>query len=450
MHDDADTIAAIATANGKGGIGIIRVSGPNTATVAKLLLGGVIEPRQACFRHFRNADESIIDSGLAIYFKSPASYTGEDTLELQGHGGPVVLDMMLKRVLSLGTRLAQPGEFTQRAFLNNKLDLTQAEAVADIIDAGTVEAARSAQRSLQGAFSGKIKSLQDSLTQLRLYVESAIDFSDEDIDFLGTQDLKNKIQQLLTAFSELRATAKQGALLRDGMTVVIAGKPNAGKSSLLNALAQKDSAIVTSIEGTTRDILKEHIQIDGMPIHIIDTAGLRETEDIVEKEGVRRAHNAIQSADQVLLMVDDQETHSEDCLSLLKDIPEQIPVTLIYNKIDKTGVDACLFNQSDKVVIRLSAKTGDGLELLTEHLKVLMGFNPVEKNIFLARRRHLDALEQAEVFVKSGVTQLLDYQAGELFAEELRLAQQALSEITGEFSADDLLGEIFSSFCIGK
>ncbi|WP_020162791.1 tRNA uridine-5-carboxymethylaminomethyl(34) synthesis GTPase MnmE [Cycloclasticus pugetii] len=446
-----DTIAAVATASGRGGIGIIRISGTNTKQISQQLLGSEIPARQACFKLFKANDNSTIDSGLALYFKSPASYTGEDTLELQGHGGPVVLDMLLKRVLALGARLAEPGEFTQRAFLNNKLDLAQAEAVADIIDAGTAAAASSAQRSLQGAFSERINDLQRQLKHLRLYVESAIDFSDEDIDFLAGEELQKIISNLQQAFKTITETAKQGSLLRDGMTVVLAGKPNAGKSSLLNALSQRDTAIVTAVAGTTRDVLKEQIQIDGMPVHIIDTAGLRETSDIIEQEGVKRAKHAISQADQVLLVVDDQESSSDDYLSLLNDIPASVPVTIVFNKVDITGTQVGETTSKDgRTIIRLSAKHKDGLNLLTQHLKERMGFNSEEKNVFLARRRHLDALTRSHAFLNDGIAQLLHYQAGEMFAEDLRLAQNALSEITGKMTPDDLLGEIFSSFCIGK
>lgn len=450
MLVDNDTIAAVATARGRGGIGIIRISGSNTQQICEQLLGSQIPARQACLKAFKEQDNTTIDSGIALFFKAPASYTGEDTLELQGHGGPVVLDLVLKRILSLGARLADPGEFTQRAFLNDKLDLAQAEAVADIIDAGTEAAAISAQRSLEGVFSTRITDLQNQLTHLRLYVESAIDFSDEDIDFLAGDELRKIIDTLEQAFKSLIETAKQGTLLRDGMTVVLAGKPNAGKSSLLNALAQRDTAIVTEIAGTTRDVLKELIQIDGMPVHIIDTAGLRETDNVIEQEGVKRAKQAIAGADQVLLVVDAQDLASKSHLSLLRDIPADIPVTIVCNKIDLTGEQPCLLEDEGRTTIKLSAKQGNGLTILTEHLKMLMGFNPEEKNIFLARRRHLDALARANEFLNVGIEQLLSNQAAELFAEDLRLAQQALSEITGKVTPDDLLGEIFSSFCIGK
>tara|TARA_R110002096_G_scaffold196966_3_gene380054 strand:+ start:26886 stop:28271 length:1386 start_codon:yes stop_codon:yes gene_type:complete len=447
---DTDTIAAIATASGRGGIGIIRVSGGNTAQIAKAILGTQLKPRKAYHKPFKAQDGSIIDTGLALYFQSPASYTGEDTLELQGHGGPVVMDMLLRRVVELGARLARAGEFTERAFLNEKLDLAQAEAVADVIDAGTEQAVKSAQRSLQGEFSAQIKTLQEAITQIRLYVESAIDFSDEDIDFLASEELVKKQQRVQQLFLQIQRIAKQGSLLREGITVVLAGSPNAGKSSLLNALTEKDSAIVTNVPGTTRDTLKEQIQLDGMPLHIIDTAGLRETADVVEQEGVRRAHKAIQSADRVLLVIDDRERETVSLEQRLRDIPKKIPVTLVFNKIDLTGSPAGLF--SDHVVpeINLSIKNSTGLDVLRNHLKQVVGFEAGDQGVFMARRRHLDALKRADTLYTEGVQQFIKHQAGELFAEDLRQVQNALSEITGSMSADDLLGEIFSSFCIGK
>lgn len=450
MLSDTDTIAAIATASGRGGIGIIRVSGGNTAQIAKAILGTQLKPRKAYHKPFKAQDGSIIDTGLALYFQSPASYTGEDTLELQGHGGPVVMDMLLRRVVELGARLARAGEFTERAFLNEKLDLAQAEAVADVIDAGTEQAVKSAQRSLQGEFSAQIKTLQEAITQIRLYVESAIDFSDEDIDFLASEELVKKQQRVQQLFLQIQRIAKQGSLLREGITVVLAGSPNAGKSSLLNALTEKDSAIVTNVPGTTRDTLKEQIQLDGMPLHIIDTAGLRETADVVEQEGVRRAHKAIQSADRVLLVIDDRERETVSLEQRLRDIPKKIPVTLVFNKIDLTGSPAGLF--SDHVVpeINLSIKNSTGLDVLRNHLKQVVGFEAGDQGVFMARRRHLDALKRADTLYTEGVQQFIKHQAGELFAEDLRQVQNALSEITGSMSADDLLGEIFSSFCIGK
>ncbi|ORU91162.1 MAG: tRNA uridine(34) 5-carboxymethylaminomethyl synthesis GTPase MnmE [Cycloclasticus sp. symbiont of Poecilosclerida sp. N] len=448
--ENNDTITAIATARGRGGIGVIRVSGPRTNKICEQILGTKIPARQACLQKFKEKDGSIIDNGIALFFKGPASYTGEDTLELQGHGGPVVLDMLLKRIITLGARLAEPGEFTQRAFLNDKLDLAQAEAVADLIDAGTEAAATSAQRSLEGDFSKHINDLQKQLTHLRLYTESAIDFSDEDIDFLGGEELEKQIYTIKESFKTLSNKAKQGCLLRDGMTVVLVGKPNAGKSSLMNAMAQREAAIVTEVAGTTRDILKEKIQIDGMPVHIIDTAGLRETDDIIEREGVKRAKQAVSTADHVLLIVDDQEPYSDSYLESLKDRPKGAPVTTVFNKIDLTGAKPRIKINGEQATIKLSAKHNEGLDLLTNHLKESMGFSSQEKSVFLARRRHLDALARANEFLNTGVDQLLKNQAGELFAEDLRLAQQALSEITGKITPDDLLGEIFSSFCIGK
>jgi tRNA modification GTPase len=450
MMKATDTIAAIATASGRGGIGVIRVSGPATTDICQAIFAQQLEPRKAYYKSFKDDDNSVIDSGLALFFKAPASYTGEDTLELQGHGGPVVLDMLLKRVVSLGARLARAGEFTERAFLNNKMDLAQAEAVADVIDAGTEQAVRSAQRSLHGEFSEQIQLLQNKITNIRLYVESAIDFSDEDIDFLASDELSKKREDLKQQFVRIQRVAKQGSLLRDGMTVVLAGSPNAGKSSLLNALTQKDSAIVTDIAGTTRDTLKEHIQIDGMPLHIIDTAGLRETTDIVEQEGVKRARSAIQSADRVLLVVDDRERGKASTKERLESIPKSIPVTVIYNKVDLTGATPGLVLESKDPVINLSIKSGEGLEDLRQHLKQCMGFHSGEEGVFMARRRHLEALKKAERLYIEGIEQFADHQAGELFAEDLRQAQNALSEITGTVTVDDLLGEIFSSFCIGK
>ncbi len=450
MVDENDTIAAIATASGRGGIGIIRVSGPNTQFICEEIVGQALTPRQAYLKSFKNSDQSVLDSGLVIFFKGPASYTGEDTLELQGHGGPVILDMVLKRVLNLGARLARAGEFTERAFLNNKLDLAQAEAVADVIDAGTEQAVRSAQRSLQGEFSKQIEALQQKITNIRLYVESAIDFSDEDIDFLGSDELALKLSSTKQQFEHIQKVAKQGSLLREGMSIVLAGSPNAGKSSLLNALTQKDTAIVTEIAGTTRDTLKEHIQIDGMPLHIIDTAGLRDTDDIVEKEGVKRAHSAIQKADRVLLVIDDRERDDYSYTERLKSIPASIPVSIVYNKIDLTATPAGLSLVGKEPVINVSMKTTEGLSDLRQHLKECMGFHTGEQGVFMARRRHLDALKTSEQLYLTGVQQFSEHQAGELFAEDMRQAQRALSEITGALTADDLLGEIFSSFCIGK
>ncbi|MDD2760317.1 MAG: tRNA uridine-5-carboxymethylaminomethyl(34) synthesis GTPase MnmE [Methylomonas sp.] len=443
--DTGDTIAAIATPPGNGGVGIIRISGPAVPDIAQQIAGKLPKPRHASFCHFIDADGDIIDSGIALYFPGPASFTGEDTLELQGHGGSVVLDMLLRRVLSLGARPANPGEFSQRAFLNNKIDLAQAEAIADLITSGTEQAVRSAQQSMQGVFSEQINELVDELIELRVYIEAAIDFTDEEIDFLTDGMVAAKIQQLLDKVNRIRATAEQGRLLHDGMTVVLAGKPNAGKSSLLNALAGFDAAIVTDIAGTTRDVLRERIQIDGMPLHIIDTAGLRDSDNVVEQEGMRRARLEIEKADKVLLLLDSTERDA----ALPENLPSGIAATLIFNKIDLTGQPPHIAEREHGTEIYLSAKSGAGLDLLKQHLKASVGFGETSDNVFIARRRHLLALDRALQALTNADNQM-NHQAPELVAEDLRQAQNHLSEITGEFTSDDLLGEIFGSFCIGK
>lgn len=447
-----DTIAAIATAPGRGGVGIIRVSGTQATAVAEAILGALPQPRYATFTQFKHSDGSSLDEGLALYFKAPHSFTGEDVLELQGHGGPVILDLLLKRVLSLGVRLARPGEFSERAFLNDKLDLAQAEAIADLIDAASEQAARSALKSLQGEFSRRITHIVEQLIQLRIYIEAALDFPEEEIDFLAQSHVMDSLNALILKVEALQQEAKQGALLREGMTVVIAGRPNAGKSSLLNALAGKETAIVTDIAGTTRDILKEHIHINGVPLHVIDTAGLRETVDIVEQEGVRRARQAMREADRILLVIDSHD-HAEAPLliaELTQDLPKQIPITLIFNKIDVLGQAPSLIQGSAYTQIALSAKQLLGLDLLRQHLLECVGFDQTLEGGFIARRRHLQAIERAYTWLQQGREQLRVHRAGELLAEDLRYAQEALSEITGQFTADDLLGKIFSSFCIGK
>ena len=389
----------------------------------------------------------MIDSGISLYFPAPASYTGEDILELQGHGGSVVLDMLLRRVISLGARLANPGEFTERAFLNNKLDLAQAEAVADLIESSTEQSVRSAQKSMQGVFSAQINELVAELTELRIYVEAAIDFVDEEIDFLTDGVVENRIIRLLQSIRKIQKTAQQGRLLRDGMTVVLAGKPNAGKSSLLNALAGHEAAIVTDIAGTTRDVLRERIQLDGMPLHVIDTAGLRESDNSIEKEGIRRAHEEIRKADKILLLIDAREPETED---LLKTLPANIDITKVYNKIDMLGIAPEIKQTEDGYSCYLSIKTGKGMDLLKQHLKQSVGFNEATDNVFIARRRHIEALRKGHDYVASALNQLQVSQAGELVAEDLRQAQMSLAEITGIVTSDDLLGKIFSSFCIGK
>jgi len=445
-----DTIAAIATPPGNGGVGIIRLSGTIVPELAKQLINKPLQPRLAHYTAFLDHDGSTIDTGISLYFPAPASYTGEAVLELHAHGGSVVLNLLLKRALALGARLARPGEFTERAFLNGKLDLVQAEAVADLITATTEQSVRSAQKSMQGVFSHKVNALVEELTELRVYVEAAIDFVDEEIDFLTDGVVQARIVTLQQRISQIQQTARQGCLLRDGMSVVLAGKPNAGKSSLLNALAGHDAAIVTDIAGTTRDVLKESIQIDGMPLHIIDTAGLRDggkAADVVEQEGMRRARVEIAKADKVLLLMDAREAEPQD---LLDSLPERLDVTRISNKIDLLGLAPALVQTDQGTHIYLSVKTGAGMDLLREHLKQSVGYRADADDVFIARSRHLQALNAAAEFIQSALQQLTFNQAGELVAEDLRQAQQHLAEITGEFSSDDLLGKIFSSFCIGK
>lgn len=450
MNRTTDTIAAIATPPGRGGVGIVRISGPATTAIAGALLGKLPAPRHATHTLFRGADNSAIDDGIALYFPAPHSFTGEDVLELHGHGGPVVMDMLLARSVELGARLARPGEFSERAFLNDKLDLAQAEAIADLIDSGSTHAARAALRSLQGEFSQRIHALVETLIELRSYVEASIDFVDEEIDFLSDGKVAERLRALLEQISAVQQSAQQGRLLRDGMTVVIAGRPNAGKSSLLNRLAGYEAAIVTEIPGTTRDVLREHIHIDGMPVHIIDTAGLHDSADIVEQEGMRRTWDAIGQADRVLLMIDDRLGIRPEDVAILTQLPAELPVTVVRNKIDLTGHHAGEIEGPEGPEVCLSAKSGIGIDSLRAHLKTCMGYTGTDNSGFLARRRHLDALSQAHAHIVHGQQQLQHAQRSELLAEELRLAQQALAEITGEFSNEDLLTKIFSSFCIGK
>jgi tRNA modification GTPase len=443
-----DTIAAAATPPGRGGVGIIRISGDEVRTVIDAVIGEPLQARHAHFVPFRDSAGAVLDSGIALFFPAPHSFTGEDVLELHCHGSPIVLDLILRRLLTLGVRLARPGEFSERAFLNDKMDLAQAEAIADLIESTTEQAARCAQRSLQGEFSKAIHQLVDALINLRLYVEASIDFTEEDIDFLSEGAIATNLGELLTRLEHIQRMAQQGSLLREGMTVVIAGRPNAGKSSLLNCLAGRETAIVTEVAGTTRDTLREYIQIDGLPLHVIDTAGLRESEDIVEKEGIRRARDAMAKADRILLMIDDRrpEAGVQSALGL----PENLPITRIHNKIDLTGREAGISQTAEGTEIRLSVKTGAGLELLRRHLKDCAGYDSEADNVFIARRRHLDALGRARDAVLSGLQQLQQSAAPELLAEDLRQAQNALSEITGAFTTEDLLDRVFSSFCIGK
>ncbi|MGS0682503.1 tRNA uridine-5-carboxymethylaminomethyl(34) synthesis GTPase MnmE [Shewanella sp. 125m-7] len=450
-----DTIVAQATAPGRGGVGIIRVSGDLATNVAMAVLGHIPKTRYADYCDFKDDSGEVIDQGIALFFKGPNSFTGEDVLELQGHGGQIVLDMLIKRVMEVdGLRIAKPGEFSEQAFMNDKLDLTQAEAIADLIDATSEQAAKSALNSLQGEFSTQVHELVEQVTNLRLYVEAAIDFPDEEVDFLSDGKIAASLNGIIGRLDGVQASAKQGSIIREGMKVVIAGRPNAGKSSLLNALAGKESAIVTEIAGTTRDVLREHIHLDGMPLHIIDTAGLRDTVDTVEKIGIERAWDEIKTADRVLFMVDGTTTTAVDPHDIWPDFIDRLPnnlgVTVVRNKADITGEDLTITQETGHSVFRISAKTGLGVEELKQHLKSLMGYQSNLEGGFIARRRHLEALDLASSHLLLGKEQLEVYQAGELLAEELRMCQMALSEITGKFTSDDLLGKIFSSFCIGK
>ncbi len=446
----SDTIAAIATAPGRGGVGVIRISGSNLLPFAFALTGKTPKPRYATLADFKADDGTAIDSGLLLYFPDPHSFTGEDVLELQGHGGPVVMQMLLARCLDLGARLAEPGEFSRRAFLNGKLDLAQAEAVADLIDAATTSAARSAVRSLQGEFSKAIHGLTDELINLRMLVEATLDFPEEDIDFLKAANAFGRLENLQIRLAEVFDRAGQGKLLQAGLHVVLAGQPNVGKSSLLNRLAGDDLAIVTPIAGTTRDALRSTIQIEGIPLHIIDTAGLRETEDEVEKIGIERSWREIERSDVVLLLVDARSGVSAADREILERLPERLQRITVYNKIDLSGAQAERHDEPETTAISLSARSGEGIELLRQELLRIAGWHQAE-DVFIARERHLRALATAQEHIaaaRSVVESALP--ALELFAEELRLAQHALGEITGEFTADDLLGVIFSRFCIGK
>ena len=451
--NDQDTITSLATPPGRGGVGIIRVSGPACRAIAKAMIGWCPAPRYAHYGPFQG-ETAVIDEGIALFFPGPHSFTGEDVLELQGHGGPVIMDLLLERCVQLGARLARPGEFSERAFLNDKLDLAQAEAIADLIDASSRGAAENAVRSLQGEFSRRVASLVQRLIELRIYVEASIDFPEEEVDFLADGHVADSLITIQRELTDVRAAASQGVLMREGMSVVIAGRPNAGKSSLLNALTEQDTAIVTDIEGTTRDVLREHIHLDGMPLHIIDTAGLRDTPDAVEKIGVARAWEEIEKADRVLLMVDAATTDAIDPMAIWPEFVARLQdpsrLTLVRNKIDTSHEVPGLETDTATPVVRLSAKRASGIESLKEHLKSVMGYAATTEGRFSARRRHVEALDRADAALASGMAQLAGHGAGELLAEDLRDAQQALGEITGEFSADDLLGEIFGSFCIGK
>ena len=445
----SDTIAAIATPSGRGGVGVIRVSGPLTRDITRAIVGSLPKPRYATLSRFSDAVGEPIDSGLALFFRGPRSFTGEDVLELHGHGGPVVMDLLLQRVVELGARIALPGEFSERAFLNDKVDLSQAEAIADLIDAVSQQAAKGAMRSMEGAFSKEIHELDELIVNLRMYVEAAMDFPEEEIDFLADARVLSSVREIEDKLGEIVRNAKQGALLREGFSLAIVGKPNAGKSSLMNVLTGRDTSIVTTVAGTTRDVVREQIQIDGIPVHLVDTAGIRVSEDEVEVEGIRRAVSEAAKADQVLIVIDLSE-HRDDWKATLDELTESLPAdidsTVVLNKSDLVP-DLSVADESVWVV---SAVSGTGIDELRQRVAELAGRTDAAEGLFIARRRHLDALDRATGYVTAGREQLESSGAGELLAEELKQAHEALCEITGEFTSDDMLGKIFSSFCIGK
>ncbi len=449
-----DVIAALITPPGRGGVGIVRLSGSNLEPFFEGLLGFTPTPRFAHYQPFFAADGGLIDRGIILYFPAPDSYSGECVLELQGHGGPVVMDCLLRRTIELGARQARPGEFSERAFLNGKMDLTQVEAVADLINAGSEQAARGAINTLQGKFSQRVILLLEHLIELRVYVEAAIDFPEEEIDFLSDGKVESDLRGLNDQLEALLASVTQGALLREGISVVIAGKPNAGKSSLLNALSGLDTAIVTDVPGTTRDVLREQISIDGMPLHIIDTAGLRATQDTVERKGIERAEDEIKRADQILFLVDASKAFDLSDDNVFPqgdaDFSRAENLTFVLNKTDTPGYTPYQAQQSKRPVIEISARTGSGLSELKQHLKKCAGYVSAGEGLFSARRRHISALTETQGCITQALQQLLTTGAGELIAEDLKQAQQELGSITGDFTSDDLLGEIFSSFCVGK
>ncbi len=446
MSDSGDTIAAIASGAGRAGIGIVRISGPAALQIAQSICQQALPVREACYLPFLAEDDTVIDRGIALLFEAPHSFTGEDVLELQGHGGPVVLDMLMQRVLQLGARVARPGEFSERAFLNDKLDLAQAEAISDLIDSSSVAAAKAAVRSMSGEFSAHVAGIQEELIALRVWLEAALDFSEEDIDFLAEPALQQRTVTLINDFDILLARAEQGQRLRDGLTIVIAGVTNAGKSSLLNALAGVDTAIVTDIEGTTRDVLREEITIDGVPLHVVDTAGLRTTDDQVELEGIRRARIQMDNADHVLVLIDATRPALPDIA-----LPESVRQTIIINKSDQVDENTLsALKHQFGASLCISAKLGEGLDTLKTFLLSLAGHDSAVEGVYSARRRHLDALHHAREATDAALYRLRESSMPELAAEELRLAQQSLDLITGRFDSEDLLGRIFSDFCIGK
>jgi len=456
LQSNTDTIVAQATPVGSAGIGVVRISGPNTLPLAKSLLRLNPEPRYAHYGSFYTSQGETLDFGISLFFKGPSSFTGEDVLELQGHGGQVVIDLLIKEAIRLGARIARPGEFSERAFLNDKLDLMQAEAIADLIACGSEQAARSALLTLKGVFSDQIHKLVEELIRLRVQVEAAIDFPEEEIDFIKEQGISKQVSELITTLEKLKQSGQQGRALREGCTVVIVGAPNAGKSSLMNAILQQDSAIVTDIPGTTRDVLREHILIDGVPIHLIDTAGLRETSDPVEVIGVQRARKEIEYAEKIILVVDATTATTYDAKELWSTVsntsisPEKL--IIVYNKIDlcNSSLEQNKKSFSDDQAFYISTKTGIGLNELKAFLTKMVGITNSTEGVFLARGRHLEAINNALDLLQKGKRQLDMSSAGELLAEDLRSAQEQLNKLTGDFTNDDLLGEIFSSFCIGK
>lgn len=447
MLNPGETIAAIATASGAAGIGVVRVSGELCQSIANQILGYCPAPRYAAYLSFYDNHHKLIDRGIAIYYQNPHSYTGEDILELQAHGGTALMQMLLARCIELGARQAEPGEFTRRAYLNDKIDLAQAEAVADVINASTMEAAQSAMRSLSGEFSNSINEVLSKLIDLRMYVEACLDFPEEEIDFITQGKVAEKLATIIVELKTVFSKAKQGSLLREGLQVVLVGQPNVGKSSLMNQLSGEEVAIVTPVAGTTRDAIKNAIQINGLPLHIIDTAGLRSTDDEVEKIGIARTYRALENAQVALLLIDAAHGIGEEEKSILAHLPQEITKIWVHNKIDTTQEIAKSVQIANETHIYLSAKTGEGVDLLRQHLLQVIGFEQNAEGIFMARTRHLNALKQVEVHLQQAKSMM---HQSELIAEELRLAQEALSSITGEFTPDDLLGEIFSKFCIGK
>lgn len=443
---DPDTIVAAATPPGTGGVAVVRISGPDAEAVATRLVGNLPPARSAAHRTFSNGDGDAIDSGIVLYFPAPHSFTGESVVELQGHGGPLLISLLIDAAISAGARMAAPGEFTKRAFLNDKMDLAQAEAVADLIGSGTAQAARAALRSLSGEFSKRVATVAEELERLRMFVEAAIDFPEEEVDFLSDQQLRDAIMRAAQSFADLAAQVSVGRVLRDGYRIVIVGKPNAGKSSLMNQLSGEETAIVTEVAGTTRDILREQINIDGLAVELVDTAGLRDNPDRIEAEGIRRARDALRKADAALWIQDAGEGEQD---AIDEDLPDDIPIIVVRNKIDLTGEPAGADPENERC-IRVSAKSGAGLGELRTQIRRLAGYRDLGEQTITARRRHVEALQRASEHFDAGRRALDDERAGEVFAEELRLAHQALGEITGATTPDDLLGRIFAEFCIGK